>query len=527
MAKAKKGKVGRVAGPAYGIHRRVGMYGARAKDMQELAGVPSPEFDPWTHDLHMQMSPMHKPTVANPHKQMTAATINRTKLFSRFANPYQDLDYRVIEAILTNTPVGPFLDTLIDLVVGKGFRPELVPKFPNIKDPKADKDLVEKRPDIINNLLRVDKAVDRSTPGISMQDKVAGCLGNMWGYNRAALLFGFKKKIKIPKIGSVSGIPNVLIPLHPREMGILEMEDSTRSPKALHVNDSIQPIEMKNMIYMWDPMITAKRDLAWGYGTSLLSPILDGARTLRRITAVDFPAMAQATWSGHAVAVVKPEGQTLSAKQDEYNQVASNIVPGAWNILMEDPKDVNIHSINYDPKVAEFVTLCESLVKHIIAGMRLPYSLMFDEGASNQSTAHQKIALALRMAISPMRERAHRIITPQWYQPIFETVCRAANEEELLEEYEIKLVFENLDVAEWMDKVDALATLMGIAPMKPEAMGELLGIDNLPEKIDEDARQENMDMGMGVPGARGSYKNGSSMKFKASADGDIVKVSQV
>ena len=149
-------------------------------------------------------------------------------------------------------------------------------------------------------------------------------------------------------------------------------------------------IPAKDMIYVWNPLISAKYHNSWLYGGSMILPMLDASRVIRRIVGVDFPAMSEATWAGMFILAVKPQGQTMSQKQEEYGQVANNMVRGGPSILMEDPENLSFHTIDYKPKVTEFKDLVQFLLRLCVSSTGLPQTMFYDESESTQGNHDRK-----------------------------------------------------------------------------------------------------------------------------------------
>ena len=428
----------------------------------------------------------------------------------------QDLDYLVIEAIVGNTIAGPFMDTLTKFIMGTAVRPELYVLDPDKKDPQKDVKAIADNQDIIKILRDIDQRVNKSTKTVGIFDKWGATIGNTNIYNRAGLLFGYSGDPFEVDGKKYPDVPRSLNPMHPRDMGLIEVNPDTWDIEGVQWGWVNEIVEAKDMIYCWNPMTTAKRHRAWNYGTSLVLPFLDAARTLRRIMAIDFPAMAQSAWSGHSFVVVKPTGQPGTAKENEYQQVASRITPGTTNILLENPDDVAVHNVQYDPKISEFVLMYESLLKYMISSLQLPYSLFFDEGASNQNTAHEKVALALQAAISPFRSQIDRVITPQWYGRWFDKFATP----EQKETFGVRMIFDNIDVAQWYDKVDALVSLNGMVPLKHSALGELLNIPNFTDMVDTEMSDVQVPIQPGGGNGGGGF---SRYGVKGQADVSVKK----
>ena len=239
-------------------------------------------------------------------------------------------------------------------------------------------------------------------------------------------------------------------------------------------------------------------------------PMLDATRVIRKIIGVDFPAMAEATWAGMFILAVKPQGQTADQKRAEYKGVASNLVRGGPNILMEDPDNLSFNSVDFSPKITEFKDLTDFLIRYCVATLGLPQTMFFDESTSNRSTMIGKIQLAISTVINPVREQFGRQICSQWYQRWFELLYK--DKPELLKIFRIKMVWDDLHIETWFDKIEAVNELDARHQLTDEAYGELTGIENYVNKIDKDAET--------TPGGSGGNKinmsdgEGGSLEIK-------------
>ncbi len=436
------------------------------------------------HVMNMAVSAVAPPSASSPPRLLTAAeSKNTTPVY--FHNNMQDIDYIFIEAILGNTIVGPFMDIFTKFVIGKGFKPELVLRRPT-GDSEKDKKLLEKRADIIETLTQIDEAVDENSADASLVDKFAACIGNMNSYNRSALFFGYNEPVEVDTPSgrkAFSEIPDTLFTVHPRDLGIIKVTEDTWAVDSIQYSFGTDMIKAKNMIYFWNPQLTAKHYHSWLYGGSMLQPTLDAARTLQNIMSVDFPAMAYGSWAGHSIISIKPQGQTEGEKMREYDSVAATFDPGASSLFLEDPKNMSVHSVDYNPHVNEFVGLTNYLLKYIISSIGLPYSLLIDEGDATRATAMEKVRWAMSVVIEPLREQISRMVTKQWYHRWYKLVFSQDPDYKL---YDVKLVFNDFDMAQWYDKINEFRTLNSMYPHTVEAAGEMLGIDNFKDNIDTD-----------------------------------------
>ena len=405
-----------------------------------------------------------------------------------FVNPMQDLDYIVIEAMLKNTFVGSLMNAFTKFLVGTGFRPELQLINPNKENDENDIKEIKANQEIINNLMEIDRQIDTNISGkqdISFMEKIAALIDTTNSFNRSALIFTYDRKIKIGG-KTYNEIPSGLKFGHARDLGIIEVTPDTWKMEAVQWRQAYHMIPSTDMIYLWNSLISAKYHNAWFYGGSMVLPMLDATRVIRKIIGVDFPAMAEATWAGMFILAVKPHGQTTAKKRSEYASIASNLVRGGPNILMEDPKDLSFNSVDFTPKVTEFKDLTDFLVRYCVATLGLPQTMFFDESTSNRATMIGKIQLAISTVINPLREQFGRQICSQWYQRWFELIYK--DKPEILKKFRIKMVWDDLHIETWIDKIEAANELDARRQLTDEAYGELVGIENYQNKVDENSQ---------------------------------------
>lgn len=473
--KAQAAKIYHVGGPLGTGHRKVdpSTLGKHSYEADIIAG--------W--QPHMQLSPVNE----NTGRALSAAEVKRRMggtgpLPMFFSNPMQDLDYLVIEAMTKNAFIGPLMNAFTRFIIGTGFRPELE-LIHGTGDAQADSEAVEAGRPIIDALREIDRQIDMPDPArqdISFIEKMAAVIDTTNTFNRSMLVFGYEEGRAIEVMGRRwPQIPTVLKFAHARDIGIINVSPESWKLEAVQWRNSAEMIPADSCIYLWNPLITAKYHNAWFYGGSMILPMLDAARGLRRIIGVDFPNMAEATWAGMPILIMKPQGQTKGDKEQEYGEIASRFVRGGPNILLEDPQNVSYQQVDFAPRVGEFIQLCEFLIRYCAANLGLPQSMFFDEAASNRATMLGKIQLALSTIINPLREQFGRQICLQWYQRWFELIFP-----DEAQTFRIKLVWDDLHIEEWIDKIQAVTALDARKPLTDKAFGELAGIPGYENKID-------------------------------------------
>lgn len=474
-------KVSHYAGPLFGSQLRIkpSVMGHNGPYDQEL-------IENW--EPNMFLSVMDD----NTGRPLAAAQINDRRRTSKwiptfFANPMQELDYITFEALSRSTIGGSIFQSIVKFLVGTGFRPELELINPG-DDSAANQKEIDDNKEIIQNLLLIDQQLTVDNQGhldVSFTDKVSAMILNTLIFNRSALIFGYEQPIKIGDT-TYPDIPSSIKFAHARDLGIIKVSPYTQRLEAVQWINAFDMIPSTEMIYLWNPTLSAKTRNAWFYGDSMMLPMIDSLRVIRKNIGVNFLAMAETSYAGRGVLAVSPQGSTESEKQSEYGQITKNMsIPATTHLLMEDPEDVKFFNINYDAKVKEFSDLNESLVKYSVATTGMPHSMFYDESASNRATMIGKIQLALATVINPMREWIGRTISDQWYDRWFRLIYK--KDTELLKKFRIKMVFDDLPVTEWFDNVEAALSLDSRKQLKDSKFGDIIGLQNYPDMVETDA----------------------------------------
>ena len=326
----------------------------------------------------------------------------------------------------------------------------------------------------------------RASLDVSFKQKITAMISSTLAYNRGALKFTYKHPIIIRGEEHRNIIPSHVTFVHAQDLGIIETDPETGELTKVQIRNAADSYtEVKDMIYLWNPVTSAKVYNSWYYGTSMLAPLLSASKLIRNLVSETFPAMAKSAWAGVFFLIVKNDGNTIESKRQEYAELARNAPPGGQNVLIKDPEDVKLENIDFEPKIKDLRELFESMLKLAISAMGLPQVAFYDESASNRSTMVGKIQLVLRTTIEPMREWIGSEIAKQWYEPWFRYLY--ANNPELTSKLKIKLSWADLHISEWEDSIDAALKLDSRKQLKDGEFGELMGLDNYPVMTDPDA----------------------------------------
>lgn len=434
---------------------------------------------------------------------LSAAEINyrrntKQKWFPRyFSNPAQSLDYITFEAHSRSTIGGPLLRAMVKFIVGRGFKPELELINP-AEDSVENQKEIDSHQDIIRDLIQVENRLSYDKDGyldISFQDKVASLILNAITFNRSALLCRYDEPVTIDN-KNYGDIPSSVQNAHAREMGMIKTNPFTSRLEQFQWHNSNGFVDIEDSIYLWNPLISANTYNSMWYGDSFMLPMIDSLRVLRTNIGVNFVAMGENAYSGLGLLSIKPEGSTAAKKEEEYNLVSQRMVPATTNILLKDPDQTRFDNIDYKPEVDSFINMNESLIKYCAATLGMPHAMFYDESASNRATMIGKIQLAIATTINPMREWINRAISPQSYDKWFRIMN--FNDEELLKKFRIIMKFEDLNIAEWFDKVEATNEMDSRKQLTDVQYGKLLGLINYPGMVETDAET--------IPGGNGGSK---------------------
>ena len=414
-----------------------------------------------------------------------------------FSNPAQSLDYITFEAHSRSTIGGPLLRSMVKFIVGRGFKPELELINPG-EDSIANQKEIDNNQDKIRDLIQVENQLSKDKDNyldISFQDKVASLILNTITFNRSALLSRYDEPITIDG-KNYGDIPSSVQHVHAREMGMIHTNPFTSRLEQFQWNNSSGFVDIEDSIYLWNPLISANTYNSMWYGDSFMLPMIDALRVVRTNIGVNFPAMGENAYSGLGLLSIKPEGSTSTQKEEEYNLVSQRLVPATTNIILKDPDLTRFDNIDYKPEVDSFINMNESLIKYGAATLGMPHAMFYDESASNRATMIGKIQLAIATTINPMREWINRSISPQSYDKWFRIMNH--DDAELLKKFRVIIKFEDLNIAEWFDKVEAVNEIDSRKQLTDAEYGKLMGLINYPGMVESDAET--------IPGGGGKSK---------------------
>ena len=415
--------------------------------------------------------------------QMSAARAKKP-VYRAFRQPYIGLDMYLLQDVYANSPAGRVVDFITYLMSGGGYKPKLKlrneSKINDVQKMKDDLEKTEEKYKVVSRLTDIDNSIgnpgrNRTTYEHTFQEKMDGML-------KTALVYGKSMQVRIPSESTYD-----LYNIHPRDM-VWNIVDDTWKLQAVMTTLSEVPYTMDQVIYSeWNPESPIHNVMYHGF--SFMQRMLDSARALRRIKGTDMQLIAKKRWMGTGIiAMQRREGEADSKR------LLAKLDSGEWYASEEDDpeKAYHVHEIPL-PRGAEQVTDMATWLTHdIIAMGGIPTTLFYDESSANHAVFEVRMQAFQKQVEEEYRSWAGAILGKQWYMRNFYDLF--PDEEELYENYEVVCEFKPIDFSSLEAKAKAVEMINRITPLKIDAIGEQLKIDNFEDKVDEEKQKQQQEM---------------------------------
>ena len=452
---------------------------------------------------------------------VAATRSNGQPIFPKFfINPLNALDMMVLQEIYMHTICGSIIDVLVSFTMGKGIRPVLKLNSENIKDIKAIKiqkddetsetsqtsdsrDTEESKEEAIARVLEENEflldpliAVDDSfsdpkqvDPFLdeTWDDKVEAVIRNHWIFGRGMMTYEyFDNRIFKWNGHDFPDIPNVVKIIHPRDMGFVQIDQATQKLKGVSLMFSIGMIDSSDMLYMEhtknSPIYNGKY-----YGYSKMMRMIPDGRNLRKLKDRDFPNVASIGYAGFSIIAFRGDTKGAEAEQIQNTGFVNSMTVGSPNATtVENPADdIKVHDVNTDPKISEMIELAHYHAEAAAKSAGVPTTLVSKEKDPNRDTLLGILRLFKENEIKNLRSKITKTFTAQYYMPNWRKIYK--ENEDVLKNFHVECEFIDIKLESWDDLVSSLLELSKLNPLRAEAIGELLGIDNYESKIDPDA----------------------------------------
>jgi len=442
-------------------------------------------------------------------------TKSGTVIFPKFfINPLQALDYIVLQDIYMHTICGSIIDLLVSFTMGRGIRPVLKlndedkveikkagkQQGKDGKEVDEEREKDETKDEAIARVL--DESKDLLEPLIAIDDSFADALGedplmdedfnskieslirNHWIYGRDIMTYEyFEDRVFKWKDKAYPDIPNVLKVPHPRDIGFVQVDQPTLKLKGVQLMFGGAMIESSDMLYLEHMQNSAIYNAKF-YGYSKMQRMIGHGRSLRKLVDRDFPNISSIGYSGFAVIAFKKDEKGSQKEEDQNRTFVNNMTVGIPNATaLEDPeKDMHVHNVDTNPKIKEMIEMAHYHAEAAAKSAEVPTTLISKEKDPNRDTLLGILRIFLENVITRHRIVIGKKFTAQWYMKNFRIIYK--NKPKTLEQFHVEAEFDDFKLESWADLVSSVVELSKLQPLKAQAMGELLGIQNFENMID-------------------------------------------
>jgi hypothetical protein len=227
------------------------------------------------------------------------------------------------------------------------------------------------------------------------------------------------------------------------------------------------------------------------YGYSKMQRMIGHGRSLRKLVDRDFPNIASIGYAGFSVIAFRKDSKgTGTSEEDSQNTAFVNsLTIGSPNATtLEDPeKDMHVHNIDTEPKIKEMIEMAHYHAEAAAKSAEVPTTLISKEKDPNRDTLLGVLRIFLENVITRHRIVIGKKIAAQWYMKNFRIIYK--DKPKILEQFHVEAEFDDFKLESWADLVDSVVELAKLKPLKAEALGELLGIQNFENMVDPEGEK--------------------------------------
>ena len=435
-----------------------------------------------------------------------------------FINPLQALDYIVLQDIYMHTICGSIIDVLVSFTMGRGIRPVL--KLNNedkVKIKKAGKKVgqdgkeanerekdetkeeaiarvLDESKDLLDPLNAIDESFADPLGEDPLMDedfnsKIESLIRNHWIYGRCIMTYEYFEERTFKWEGtSYPDIPNVLKIIHPRDIGFVQVDQPTLKLRAVQLMFGGAMIESPNMLYLEHMQNSAIYNGKF-YGFSKMQRMIGHGRSLRKLIDRDFPNVASIGYAGFSVIAFRGDTKGSTAEEEQNKGFVNSLTIGSPNATtLEDPeKDMHVHNIDTEAKIKEMIEMAHFHAEASAKSAEVPTTLISKEKDPNRDTLLGVLRIFLENVITRHRIIIGKKIAAQYYMKNFRIIY--AKKEKILKEFHVETEFDDFKLESWADLVSSVVELTKLKPLKAEALGEILGIQNFENMIDPEGEK--------------------------------------
>ncbi|KKL88124.1 hypothetical protein LCGC14_1927880, partial [marine sediment metagenome] len=137
-------------------------------------------------------------------------------------------------------------------------------------------------------------------------------------------------------------------------------------------------------------------------------------------------------------------------------------------------------------KIKEMIEMAHYHAEAAAKSAEVPTTLISKEKDPNRDTLLGVLRIFLENVITRHRIVIGKKISAQWYMKNFRIIYK---DKDILEQFHVEAEFDDFKLESWADLVSGVVELQKLQPLKAEAMGELLGIQNFENMIDPEGEK--------------------------------------
>jgi len=461
-----------------------------------------------------------------------------------FINPLQALDYIVLQDIYMHTICGSIIDVLVAFTMGRGIRPILklnsedevkikkagktkpndkgaLPKEKDETKEEAIARVLDENKKLLDPIIAADDMFADTMGNDPMLDedfnsKIEALVRNHWVYGRDVMTYEYFDD-RVFEFDGVKypDVPNVIKILHPRDIGFVQIDQPTLKMVGVQLMFGTGIIEAPDMLYL-EHMSNSAIYNGKFYGYSKMQRMIGHGRSLRKLIDRDFPNVASIGYAGFSVIAFKEDTKGSEQEEKQNTVFVNSMTVGIPNATtLEDPEhDMHVHDINTDAKIQEMIEMAHYHAEAAAKSAEVPTTLVSKEKDPNRDTLLGILRLFLENVIKRHRIKIGKQITAQWYMKNFRIIYK--KKPEILEQFHVEAEFDDFKLESWADLVKSVIELSKLKPLKAEALGELLGIQNFENMIDPEGVALVEESLTDNEGNKLTFSKGDKPKTKAS-----------
>lgn len=441
--------------------------------------------------------------------------------------PFQDPIYAVNtldgammemhQSVASDGPLAHICNFFTELVMGTGFRPEMVPVPQKGDDPDEPREPGPEEDEAVAFLRAADCHPGTSGNAMwpSLFEAVTQLVKLTTVYHRACIV----------KHGTIDGgetmswdgeecamVPQGLEVVHPMDLGMVGLNEQRVPVSIYRTGFSMERLALPRLIYASGSLEGCHVHNAPGFGLSPMSGCIDAARLFDKIEKEDLPAALRTAWTRIPLIFVNLPGGEGPRKMQLLRNLAAQLNAGGPTLVGIDPNNVEVEDLDMDPSLDKMLEIRTGLLNYMAAHMNLPQVSVGEKDTTRAASA-AKSNLMVQGSIQPRRDRLGELLSRSWYMPILKEKYP-----DVAKKWRVSVVFDNLDTESLAQKVEAINGIMASFALKGWAYGRLLNIKGFDRMIDQELQKKRQEAELAPTDSSGAPAKGGKNPGKGAGN---------